>query len=267
MGYGYEEKQTLNKYFPFRAQYSESPTRMNAHWHSQIELMFFYSSDGCQYRCRSQTFNVKSGDLVIANSAELHECIDFGNSSVCCLTIDTDILAEYKGILFLNHIQGNLQIYKIFEKLKQAFNEPETFNFILASCVYEIFAILIKNYTYDNISCRKKQGYNISHQVINKILNYIENNLSEKFTTEILAAHSNLSPGRFYHVFKEITGVTPTEYIEKIRLSHAVCLLSNSDMNILEIALECGFSDQSYFSYRFKKHFNCSPKEYRRLKL
>ena len=262
MAYGYEEKSKYNGYFPFSAEYSDHPARMNAHWHSRIELMFFYSTSGCRYNCRGKNFDIQSGDLIIANSAELHECADFGKSEVCCITAAPDILAKYKGVRFRNHIRGDIRIAAVFDRLKSAFGD-KTFEFLLASCVYEIFAILISDYICDNISERKKNGYNISYDIINEIMLYIENNLSEKLTADRLAARANLSPGRFFHVFKEVAGASPAEYIEKMRLSHAVCLLSNDAADISEIACECGFTDHSYFSHRFKKHFGCTPKEFR----
>ena len=49
----------------------------------------------------------------------------------------------------------------------------------------------------------------------------------------------------------------------KVRLEHAIVLLSNTDKPIDEIAYECGFKSTSYFSYAFKKEFLVSPLKYR----
>ena len=71
-----------------------------------------------------------------------------------------------------------------------------------------------------------------------------------------------LSTGRFHHVFKDYTGMTPKEYINNIRISRAKELLVNTDMTMSEIAERTGFYDQNYFSRMFKKHTGSCPKNY-----
>lgn len=64
-------------------------------------------------------------------------------------------------------------------------------------------------------------------------------------------------------MFKQNTGEVFSRYLTKVRLEHAIVLLSNTDKSIDEIAYECGFNSISYFSYAFKKEFLVSPLKYR----
>ncbi|MBR2872686.1 MAG: helix-turn-helix transcriptional regulator, partial [Lentisphaeria bacterium] len=52
--------------------------------------------------------------------------------------------------------------------------------------------------------------------------------------------------------------------LNEIRLKHALALLTQSDLNISVIALECGFNDLSYFYRTFKKKYSFNPGEYKR---
>ena len=65
-----------------------------------------------------------------------------------------------------------------------------------------------------------------------------------------------------HKVFKASTGKTLHEYIEDRRIKKSINLLISTDMTLTEIAYECGFSSQSYFSYAFKRHTGLTPRDY-----
>lgn len=56
-----------------------------------------------------------------------------------------------------------------------------------------------------------------------------------------------------------MTGKTTTEYINEVRLKKSIELLKDGNMNITEIAINCGFNDVNYFSRLFKKRYGVSP--------
>lgn len=261
----YEEKHVYNPHFPFKVQISRKPEKMYAHWHTQLELMYFYKTDGCVYSCRDTFFNVKSGGLVIANSAEVHACENFGAAEVCCITADADILGSYCGVAFENYIENDEKIHRIFEDIKAAFSEKSFSEFLYASDIYALLAVLLKKYMRRGISERAKKGRSTSCTAVTKAMYYVKDNLSENLSAERLSQTVNLSVGRFCHIFKEVTGITPLEYVEKERIFNAIQLLSETNTGISEIAQRCGFSDHSYFSHRFKKHTGTTPASYRNM--
>lgn len=65
-------------------------------------------------------------------------------------------------------------------------------------------------------------------------------------------------------VFRKSLGLTPTEYLNALRLDRAADLLRITDRAVTDIALECGYEGLSYFYRRFARRFNCAPREYRR---
>jgi AraC family cel operon transcriptional repressor len=63
---------------------------------------------------------------------------------------------------------------------------------------------------------------------------------------------------------KRFAGVTPSEYVNALRLSIAARLLRSTDRRVLDIQLDCGFDSASHFNQRFKREFGLSPSRYRR---
>ena len=71
-----------------------------------------------------------------------------------------------------------------------------------------------------------------------------------------------MSPTYLHRIFREATGMTIREYIEEQRITDAIRLLTTTNMTLTEIALESGFSSQSYFSFVFKRKMKMTPRQY-----
>lgn len=99
--------------------------------------------------------------------------------------------------------------------------------------------------------------------VITPVINYIKEHLSEKISREQLADLVYLHPDYLTHVFKEKTGLSLSAFILKERLKQSKNLLRNTDKSINTIALDCGFSDASYFTRIFRRETGISPRQYR----
>ena len=71
-----------------------------------------------------------------------------------------------------------------------------------------------------------------------------------------------LSRVHLYRKVKELTGVTPTDFLRNYRLKQAAALLRQKDCNVNEAAYATGFSSPRYFSKCFKAVYNITPTEY-----
>ncbi len=101
-----------------------------------------------------------------------------------------------------------------------------------------------------------------NYLVIDKTLKYIKENLSGELTLEKIADFAALSPIHFHNLFKTSVGKTLRDYVEEQRIKKAVNLLISTNLSLTEIALQCGFSSQSYFSYVFKRRMKTTPRKY-----
>lgn len=104
-----------------------------------------------------------------------------------------------------------------------------------------------------------------TREEIEEIIRYIEHNYDKSITLDTLARHSNYSKRHFTRLFREVSGLSPMDYLNKVRIKNASDLLVRSDMSIIEISRLCGFEDNNLFSRRFKAFFNLTPSQYRKL--
>jgi AraC family transcriptional regulator len=92
---------------------------------------------------------------------------------------------------------------------------------------------------------------------------YIEAHLASPLSVTDLAAVAQTSPAYFAQLFKQATGQTPHQYVIMCRIERAKRLLRETDLPLIEIGHEIGFTDQSYFTAVFRKHVTTTPKAYR----
>ncbi len=93
-------------------------------------------------------------------------------------------------------------------------------------------------------------------------VSFIREHLSEELRLETVAKAVSMSPVHFHNTFKKSVGKTLRDYIEEQRIKKAIGLLLTTDASLTQIAFECGFSSQSYFSYVFKRRMHSTPREY-----
>ena len=96
------------------------------------------------------------------------------------------------------------------------------------------------------------------------IAEYIEANLSEKITLSDLAKVVNFGKFYFCHSFKNYTNMTPYDYVLQSRVKRAQKLLRSSNLSISDVALECGFGNQSHLAKHFRKKLGTTPMNYRK---
>lgn len=100
-------------------------------------------------------------------------------------------------------------------------------------------------------------------EFIEKLLKYVNENIEEEsLNINNIADVFAMSRSTFFRKIKAITGTTGKEFIDSVRLKKATKLLTNSDLNISEIAYAIGHSNPQYFSKWFKSHYKISPSEY-----
>ena len=108
----------------------------------------------------------------------------------------------------------------------------------------------------------QRKTKNNNHLIIEKVLKYIKDHLTEDLDLKTLAQIASLSPVHFHKCFKASVGKTLRDYVEEQRIKRSVNLLMTTELSLTEIAYECGFSSQSYFSYVFKRRMKMTPREY-----
>lgn len=105
--------------------------------------------------------------------------------------------------------------------------------------------------------------YGYEDSKFNKILEWIRININKSLTITQLANIFSYNPDYLSRIFKIKTGQNFKEYVYSMKLMKIKDLLTNTDMNIKEIAYSLGFNDEKYMMRLFKKHENMTPSQYR----
>jgi len=108
------------------------------------------------------------------------------------------------------------------------------------------------------------QQQNISYNnYVKQAITYLNSNYQNEINFETVAHKIGISKPYFYDLFKQATGTTPNNYLTKIRIENAKKLLLLTDLPIKEIGYACGFNDNVYFSYLFRKEIGIPASEFR----
>ncbi|MGI4896335.1 MAG: helix-turn-helix domain-containing protein, partial [Janthinobacterium lividum] len=88
--------------------------------------------------------------------------------------------------------------------------------------------------------------------------------LADPWTVDSMARQCGMGRTRFIYYCRQVVNVTPTDYLNGLRVERALDLLTTTDLNVSEIALACGFSSSQYFATVFRQHYNHTPRDARR---
>jgi len=138
---------------------------------------------------------------------------------------------------------------------------------IVSFLIYRTYKLrrlpLASEITHDKLSINQNKEY-VSHnsKILQQAAQYIMDNSSETIHSEELAGILGVSLRTLQRITNEELNMTPTNYINVVKLQLAAEYLKNHAGNIADAAYEFGFSEPSYFSKKFKKHFEVSPSEY-----
>lgn len=114
----------------------------------------------------------------------------------------------------------------------------------------------------DKIEAPKVKG--IDEHLMRRINKYINDNISEpSMSVDGLSEYVGLSRSQLHRRMKEIIGVAPSDYIRNVKLRKACEILSQGDVDIVQVAYSLGFNAQSHFSTLFKKYTGMTPTEFR----
>jgi AraC family transcriptional regulator len=121
---------------------------------------------------------------------------------------------------------------------------------------------LLRHYCASEPKLKQYQGGLPKHK-LQQAIDYIQANLDQKLSLEAIAQHLNMSVYHFCDLFKQSIGIAPYKYVLQQRVERAKLLLKDEERAIVDIALDCGFANQTHLNKHFRKLTGTTPKAYR----
>jgi AraC family transcriptional regulator len=196
-----------------------------------------------------------------------HEVNETGIPRYVAIMVDPLFLQE-QAEAYLQH-NLNLDQWKVFPAseelvsvIKRFISESKSYKAgserLLEALSVELVHIMLRSM----IGLKLSSCTHVSRIEINRCIEYMRQNLSEKLSLESLACFSGMSVSHFTRVFRQETGLSPIDYLIEMRLDVACRLLLSGNIPLKQIALDCGFSSQAHFSASFQKKYKMAPSEY-----
>jgi AraC family transcriptional regulator len=194
-------------------------------------------------------------------------------SKVIVITLEPDKLQRFAqsevGILLGDSQLKNLPLFRDPDiclagvMLRDALISQDVGSEVLFESLARVFLVkLIQKYgnqTEEEMAF--VQGFTSRHY--KRVLDYVADHFSETITVENLANTAAFSSSHFSRLFKQTIGQSPMQFVMAYRVEQAKKKLARRNLSLMEIALECGFSDQAHFSRVFKQAEGIPPKIYR----
>lgn len=257
------------------------------HWHKELQLCLILTGR-VRFSINQKEVEAGAGDVIFINSQVIHSATSISNDeeevSYCCINFAYEMVGGFHGSLmernfvlpFLRNEQNDfllisekseeglleeisskmLHIRKLFKE-----TEPERYFDIFAELVL-IWKELVRwlHKTEDQPSTRRPEDYETSR----KVISYIEKNLGEKLTLDLIAKEVCLSKWECSRRFKRIAGESVWSYLISARMAKAVELLLYSRKSVERIGFEVGFPNVNLFIRQFKKEFRTTPGQFRK---
>lgn len=150
----------------------------------------------------------------------------------------------------------------VFRKLKTYFENSDSEDKVITMEIQSLIHFaLARVFEISNIN---KLEVSADYNKLLPALEHINTHFSSSISLDVLAGKCCLSSNYFQRIFKRNFGITPFNYILKMKMEKAIRLLIYTDVPVKQIAFTVGFEDEAYFSRMFSKIYNESPGRYRK---
>ena len=273
----YREKRSHgSKEFPFAVYHvtDEHPRyHMIYHWHSECELMVVRSGS-FELNIDGQDHTLYEGDCSLIMGGSLHggmplkcvyDCLVFDMAALikgcpeCSLMLQPVMNHEKKFSAVLH--SGTAAAKYAAEAVDIMLKKEPGYEFFVPGSLLSMLGSIMST---DEMQPQTEavQGDMKRVRKFKKVLSFIETHYKEPITLADMAKQCGMNRNYFCRAFKEYTSKTPVEYLNYYRIESACEQIVGTEDKLIDIAMNCGFNDYSYFIKVFKSHKGVTPRDF-----
>ena len=231
-----------------------------ANKHSDVELLFV-TGGKIKIHLDDEVFLGERGDIIVIHPNVLHNVIVLSEVATYeCLIIDRQYLDKNGLSLEECRVEEKIKDENLFDLIhpikSSILNRPP---FYRTKANVALLQLCIGLFEHHSTARDKHLGPSSLLLSIEESIRYINKHFASEITVDAIAAHIGYSKFYFCRKFKEVTGYTPTVYINMQRIKYAYHRLCESNDTVNEVAFSCGFQSLAYFSATFKKYIGIPP--------
>lgn len=248
----------------------------NPHVHNSFEIcMVLTGSVHVTTRQFVRTFT--KDEFFIFNPAQPHELRAVGESvEILSIQLSYKLFSGYypliQNIVFTTENINNsippevaTSIHTLMLEISyEYFAQKEYYEFRCVSLTNALMNCILKHVPYKILDKAEARSVNTRNMRLKRIVDYIETNYTGKLLLSDIAKSEDLSLCYLSHFFKDNFNKTFQDYLNDLRFERARQLLLKTDLRIIDICMESGFSDTKYLNKMFLDTYGCTPKDYRR---
>ena len=253
-----------------------APSFTDWHYHKQLELLLILDGELDLYLDNSHIY-LEAGDVCIIGTSELHRDICENDLNYIVLQFDLEQFFDHSSIPYMRYFSEKhlpiSQINYIYRENKQVKEETAScirsileeatkketgYELAVSILIKQILLLLLRNDTRSFLIAQD----NFDKFRLKPVLDFIEDNLTEKIQVEDACKIANMSYFYFVKFFKKTIGLSFTEYVNYRKIKRAERLLLTKDLSISEVGEKIGMPNMAHFYKMFKKYHDCSPKQF-----
>ncbi len=225
------------------------------HYHENLHICFVFEQGKAETK-HNTTYSKKEGSLFFYHAEETHRWTSPAPISRSAnIEIETAFLNKYG--LTEQHvkqaIETNVNTRSLMLRLQKEMGSKDQNN-----------KLHLQTLLLDIISRQQKEQHTIAPIWVIKLKQLLNDEWNQVLSLQEISAQVNAHPVTISKNFRKYFDSTLSEYQRRIKVEHSIDLIKNSQMSFAEIALHCGFSDQSHFIRNFKEQTGFLPTDYRK---
>lgn len=241
------------------------------HFHQSIEI-FYVLEGNCEVVVQDRIYQAHPEDLIVINANKKHSYQSKEDVLIGYVEIDFHLLEELLGtnrlFFWCNSVLDRNAAYDDMRAIlknifSQYFEKGGFGEVVLQSLYYRLLQVLVENFMVKNDDQRFAGQNSPDENRLSEIINYIHSNYQRKISLSELSGALYLSVPYLSKYIKRQMGMNFIDYVNNIRLFHAVDDLLYTNNSITMIALENGFANAASFTKRLKDAYGLTPSEYR----